>query len=58
MDLVNKYLNLIEEKELVYKESCQCDSGMVEVRDVKQLFKDFAREMEAEFVTKYLHKKD
>lgn len=58
IDTINKYLELIKQKELVYKEGCKCDSGMVEIRDVEQIFKDFAREIEAELVFKYLHKKD
>jgi hypothetical protein len=58
MTALYKYLKQIKEKELAYREG-QCeDCGMVLIRDVERLLKDFAREFEAELTYRFLNKKD
>ena len=58
MTTLTKYLTKIKEKELPFKEG-QCeDCGMVLIRDVENLLKNFAMEIEAELTYRFLNKKD
>lgn len=48
--MLEKYIERLKEKELVYKECVECDSNMVLLNDAIQIL----REMEAELTTQFL----
>ena len=58
MNSLDKFIQILKDHELVYKETCPCDSGFVEIRDAEQSWRDFAREFEAELAFRQLHKID
>lgn len=58
MTTIDKYLRQIKEKELFFREGHCEDCGMVLIRDVEKLLRDFAREQEAELTFRFLNKKD
>lgn len=52
-DVLDKYLQQIYDKELLYKEGVVENNGMIEIRDVERIFKQFTKEIEEQ-----LRKKD
>ena len=58
MSALDKHLQLIKDHELVYGEWKCVDCGMILIKDVEKILRDFAREIEAEVVFKHFNKKD
>ncbi len=50
MNLTDKYINKLKEKELVYKECQECDSGMITLEDSIQILKQFEAELISQFL--------
>ena len=50
MNLTDKYINKLKEKELVYKECQECDSGMIILEDSIQILKQFEAELISQFL--------
>lgn len=51
--MLEKYIEKLREKELVYKECVNCDSNMILISDAIQIM----REMEAELTSQFLKTK-
>ena len=50
MDLTTKYVEKLKEKELIYKECQECDSGMITLEDSIQILKQFEAELISQFL--------
>lgn len=50
MDLTIKYVQKLKEKELIYKECQECDSGTVLLVDAIQILKQFEAELISQFL--------
>lgn len=50
MNLTEKYIKALEEKELTYKDCQECDSGMILLKEAIQILREF----EAEIISQFL----